>query len=119
MPWAYAVPLGVGLIAVAAVAVILIEVVPAVLEERSRERHRRRRLARPVRHRADTPPPAYHDTVDESARTSGVELPEGGWKYEVRRRKRSTAMTSTAARSEDPQQVRPFSSSTSTTGTTR
>ncbi|GAA6052463.1 hypothetical protein JCM3770_001125 [Rhodotorula araucariae] len=36
MPWAYAVPLGVGIVAVAAVAVILIEIVPAVLEERSR-----------------------------------------------------------------------------------
>ncbi|GAA5847832.1 hypothetical protein JCM9279_006656 [Rhodotorula babjevae] len=105
MPWAYAVPLGVGLVAVAAVAVILVEVIPAVLEERSRERHRRRRLARPVRHRVETPPPAYRSTVEETARTSGVEVPEGGWKYEVRRRKRTTA-TGSAARSEDAEQNR-------------
>ncbi|TNY18709.1 hypothetical protein DMC30DRAFT_40567 [Rhodotorula diobovata] len=97
MPWAYAVPLGVGLVAVAAVAVILIEVVPAVLEERRSARSRRRdrgprRLAKPVRHRAETPPPAY-DGVDmqEGARTSGVEIPEGGWRYEVRRRKGAAA----------------------------
>ncbi|GAA5909908.1 hypothetical protein JCM8208_000986 [Rhodotorula glutinis] len=105
MPWAYAVPLGVGLVAVAAVAVILIEVVPAVLEERARERHKRRRLARPVRHRVETPPPTYHDTVEESARTSGVEVPEGGWKYEVRRRK-GAAATRAAGRSDDAEQSR-------------
>lgn len=109
MPWAYAVPLDVGLVAVAAVAVILIEVVPAVLEERRSARSRRRdrgprRLAKPVRHRAETPPPAY-DGVDmqEGARTSGVEIPEGGWRYEVRRRKGAAAA---ARKSGDTDEVR-------------
>ncbi|GAA5934460.1 hypothetical protein JCM3775_000363 [Rhodotorula graminis] len=106
MPWAYAVPLGLGLVAVAAVAVILIEVVPAVLEERARERHRRRRLARPVRHRVETPPPAYRDVAGEdSARTSGVEVEDGGWKYEVRRRK-GTATTRAAGHSDAAEQGR-------------
>ncbi|BGP45658.1 hypothetical protein JCM10450v2_001488 [Rhodotorula kratochvilovae] len=90
MPWAYAVPLGVGLIAAVAVAVILIEVVPAVLDERSRaraERERRRRAARLVASaRAVTPP----HVMREGARASGVEVPEGGWKYAVRRRSART-----------------------------
>ncbi|GJN88170.1 hypothetical protein Rhopal_001135-T1 [Rhodotorula paludigena] len=77
MPWIYAVPIGVGIVAAAAVAVILLEVVPAVLDDLDRERTNRRR-------RRELVPVA---PVAAQASSSSAQVHEGGLGYAVRKRR--------------------------------
>ncbi|GAA6001808.1 uncharacterized protein JCM10292_005919 [Rhodotorula paludigena] len=97
MPWIYAVPVGLGIVAAAAVAVILLEVVPAVLDDLDRERTNRRR-------RRELIPVA---PVAAQASSSSAQVHEGGFSYAVRKRRaRRHIMDQTARFDGDDERVR-------------
>lgn len=81
MPWAYALPIALGVVTVVAVTVILVEVVPAFLEDLERERRDRdrRRIAGQRRM-------VQVQAVPQGAGT-GVEVQQGTHGSEVRQRK--------------------------------
>ncbi|KAJ8296202.1 hypothetical protein OF846_000600 [Rhodotorula toruloides] len=81
MPWAYALPIALGVVTVVAVTVILVEVVPAFLDDLERERRDRdRRRIAGQRRMVEV------QAVPQGAGT-GIEAQQGLHGYEVRQRK--------------------------------
>lgn len=81
MPWAYALPIALGVVTVVAVTVILVEVVPALLEDLERERRDRdRRRITGQRRMVEV------QAVPQGSGT-GVEAQQGSYGCEVRQRK--------------------------------
>lgn len=88
MPWAYALPIALGVVTVVAVTVILVEVVPAFLDdlERDRREQERRRIAR---QRQMVPAHAVSQGVG-----TAVEVQQGTHGQEVRQRKGASSQVS-------------------------
>ncbi|BGP29747.1 hypothetical protein JCM10296v2_001492 [Rhodotorula toruloides] len=81
MPWAYALPIALGVITVVAVTVILVEVVPALLEDSERERRDRDRRRIVGQRRM-----VQVQAMPQGAGT-GVEVEQGAGGYDIRQRK--------------------------------